>query len=166
MSIFEMRKTEVKGKIIEVPFHITTKKQYNSKSQAATVIYREVQADESLVTKHRRAAFLNRVAVELHLGEAGGSTYYYNKQRAERGEDEYGCNKNTNKKAQLRKKAANKKAKTTVEECAIERWQVVMKDTKALVKSFSTRTEAQTFNKAQKANGKNVQWIDGNKKVA
>ncbi len=168
MSTFEMRKVESNGKEFMRPYNTKTQKQYKSKSQASTVIYREVQADESINSKHRRAEFLNRVSVELALGKHGGSTYYHNEQRLERGDPKFGFNSAANKKAALRKKAekSTKRSEPEIEECPLERWQVILKDTRSVLDSFTSRTAAQKFNKEQKAAGiKSVMW-DSNKKAA
>jgi len=154
MAIFEMRSIDGKSK----PFNLDTNKQYESKSQAASVIYREVHSDDSITKK--RAAFLRRVIAELDMSIAGGSTYHHNKQKAERGENEYAFNIATNKKAALRKQAEKV---AQAEEISHERWQVVMKDTRAIVNSFKGRVAAQAFNKSQKAAGVKTVMVDSQK---
>lgn len=183
---FEMRTVKnEKGADVKRPFNITSQKMYSSKSQAAGVIFKEVNAEDyDLNGLTVRGEFLRRVNDELELSTAGGATYYNNEQRAARGQDRYQFNKASNKRAIERKRAEKESAKEQEEEEAkaddqpaaeepavngteadveVHRWQVVNKDTRELVESFTSRAKAQEYNRKQ--NGNTV-MIDGEKQSA
>lgn len=163
MAKFEIQNIEVEGKVEQRPVDIETGRVCFSKSQAATIIYREVMAD-SEAEGSPRGRFIARAMVELELSKHGANTYFYNERQQANGEYKYKHNKNS---AERKKSRETVEASVeAVEEAApveVHRWQVVLKDTRALVDSFTTRTAAQQFNKEQKAAGKETVMVDGEK---
>ena len=177
ITTFEMREFDStkngEATTIMKPVRLATddlpEKVYESKNQAADVIFREVTADESI--EKPRAEFIARCMSMLNLSKPGGSTYYHNKQKKAKGEPEFQFNLAANKKAFDRKREEKELADQTEEVSTEEakeilRWQVALKDSRMLVESFAKRDQAQLFNKQQKAEGKSTCVIDKNKEQA
>lgn len=167
MRTFEIRTVDVEGEMKERPVDIATGRVYGSKSQVAGYIFDEVVSDESIEPKHQRGAYINRCKAELNMTSHGASTYFYNKRKKAAGGDEYEHNKNSAAK----KKAAEAAQETPVveeaqSEAELHRWRVVLKDTRAIVDSFTGRKAAQKFNKEQKAAGVQTVMVDGEKEAA
>lgn len=175
---------DAKGKPIITGFVNVNKEnsRQTSASNAANKVYADVMYQlENGDIERPRKEFMRRCIEELAMTNNGASTYFHNKKRKfERGEDEYGLNKATNKKANERKKLereAAKKAKAEPEtpkkstvdsepESEVHRWQVIDVKTNSLIDSFTTRSAAQKFNKELKAEGNETKWVDGDKKTA
>lgn len=174
MAKFEIRDVQVEGsdKTEKRPVNTETGRVMFSKSQAATVIFREESENQDAEGSLRKR-FMARVMDELQMGSSGANTYYYNEVNQSKGEYKY----KHNKASALRKK--EREAEQTTEEVTdqqveqtqdesgeVHRWQVVLKDTRELLDSFTTRKAAQSFNKEQKAAGVETVMVDGEKKVA
>lgn len=167
MAKFEIQNVEVEGKTEERPVDTSTGRILFSKSQAATIIYREEVANEDAEGSLRKR-FMTRAMEELELSKHGANTYYYNERQQANGEYKYKHNKNSaeRKKAQQAEEAPVEAPVAEEAPVEVHRWQVVLKDTRDLIDSFTTRTAAQNFNKEQKAAGKDTVMVDGNKKAA
>jgi len=125
-----------------------------SKSQASDIIFREVYADESVTEKERSRATRARFMEELDMSAPCAGTYYQNsKSSIINGGDKFGHNKATNARARAR----------TADPIVHERWRVVNAKTNEILKSFTSRTAAQTYNKELKAEGTAAKWVDGTK---
>jgi len=171
MTTFKMETQEIRGQDKQVYVNIHTGRVMESKSQASTTIFREEQKNEDGEGSLRKR-YMARVIAELGMSKPGASTYYYNELEQDRGGYKYKHNKNsTDRKnaAEAAKKEATETQAPTVEapvqqdDVEVHRWQVVLKDTRELVESFTGRKAAQDFNKDQKAAGKQTVMIDGNK---
>lgn len=174
MAKFEIQTQTVEGVEKEVYVNTETGRVIQSKSHASEMIFREEAAkDADTEEKSLRQRYIARVTSEIGLSAKGAATYYQNEKNRERGEDKYKHNKASRVRAKQREEAAKAKEEkveevnTQAEEAKeIHRWQVVLKDTRELVDSFTGRKAAQDFNKAQKAAGKQTVMVDGNKKSA
>lgn len=166
MRTFEIRVVNVDGENKERPVDIATGRVYGSKSQVAGYIFDEVIANEAIETKYQRAAFIERCQAELDMSTNGASTYFYNKRKKAAGGNEYQHNINSAAKKKAMQAEAQPEAAPVVVEEEKGRWRVVLKDTRSLLKSFTTRTAAQTFNKEQKKSGLETVMVDAEKVAA
>lgn len=175
MAKFQVETRNIEGVEKEVYVNTETQRVIMSKSHASEMIFREEMAkDAASEEKSVRQRYIARVMSEIGLSKNGAATYFQNEKNRDRGEDKYKHNKASRVRAKQREDANKSKEEQTakVEEKATEeakeihRWQVVLKDTRALVDSFTGRKAAQEFNKEQKAAGVETVMVDGNKKSA